>query len=97
MEMPHVKKAYEQYHAKGFEVVGLSLDSKAEAWKKAIADMKLTWVHLSDLKGWQSLAATTYSIQSIPSSLLVDPQGKVVARDLRGDQLGKKLSEIYGF
>ena len=96
-EMPNVKANYDKYHAKGFEIVGLSLDSKAEAWKKAIAELGLTWINLSDLKGWQSLAAKTYSIQSIPSSLLVDPQGKVVGRDLRGDQLGKKLSEIYGF
>ena len=96
-EMPNVKANYEKYHAKGFDIVGLSFDNKADAWKKAIADMGLTWTHLSDLKGWQSVAASTYSIQGIPASLLVDPDGKVVARDLRGDALGKKLAEIYGF
>ena len=96
-EMPNVKANYEKYHAKGFEIVGLSFDNKAEAWKKAIGDMDLKWVHLSDLKGWQSAAAKTYSIQGIPSSLLVAPDGKVIARDLRGDKLGKKLGEIYGF
>lgn len=94
-EMPNVKANYEKYHDKGFEIVGLSFDNKAEAWKKAIADMQLPWIHLSDLKGWQSVAASTYGIRGIPASLLVDPSGKIVARDLRGELLGKKLSEIY--
>lgn len=96
-EMPNVKASYEKYHAKGFEIVGLSLDNRSDAWKKAIGDMELNWVHLSDLKGWQSVAAKTYSIQGIPASLLVDPNGKIVARDLRGDKLGNKLKQIYGF
>lgn len=96
-EMPNVKANYEKYHSKGFEIVGLSFDSKDEAWKKAIKDLGLGWIHMSDLKGWQSIAAKTYGIRGIPASLLVDPSGKVVARDLRGDALGKKLSEIYGF
>ena len=96
-EMPNVKANYEKYHSKGFEIVGLSFDSKAEAWQKAIKEMGLTWVHLSDLKGWKSLAASTYGITGIPASLLVDPQGKIVARDLRDAKLGAKLAEIYGF
>ena len=57
----------------------------------------MTWTNLSDLQGWKSVAATTYEIRAIPSSLLVDPQGKIVALDLRGNQLGNKLKEIYGF
>lgn len=96
-EMPNVKENYEKYHPKGFEIVGLSFDSKDEAWKKGIADLGITWINLSDLKGWKSAAASTYGISSIPSSLLVDPEGKVVALDLRGDKLGAKLKEIYGF
>ena len=75
----------------------LSFDINAEAWQKAIKEMGLTWVHLSDLKGWKSLAASTYGITGIPASLLVDPQGKIVARDLRDAKLGAKLAEIYGF
>ena len=63
---------------------------------KAIKEKELNWTHLSDLKFWQSLAASTYGINSIPASLLVDPTGKVIARDLRGDALGKRLAEIYG-
>ena len=95
MEMPNVKANYEKYHAKGFDVVGLSFDNKADAWKKAINDMDLNWIHLSDLKGWRSIAAQTYGIQGIPASLLVNPKGIIVARDLRGEALGKKLAEIF--
>ena len=96
-EMPNVKANYAKYHSKGFEIVGLSFDSKHEAWKKAIEDMQLGWINLSDLKGWQTVAGQTYSITSIPASFLVDPQGTIVASDLRGDKLGAKLKEIYGF
>ena len=95
-EMPNVKANYEKYKAKGFNVVGLSFDRAKEPWLKAIKEKELNWVHLSDLKFWQTVAASTYGINSIPSSLLVDPTGKVIARDLRGDALGKKLAEIYG-
>ena len=95
-EMPNVKANYEKYKAKGFNVVGLSFDRAKEPWVKAIKEKELNWTHLSDLKFWQSLAASTYGINSIPASLLVDPTGKVIARDLRGDALGKKLAEIYG-
>lgn len=96
-EMPNVKANYEKYHAKGFDIVGLSFDSKDEAWKKAINDMDLKWHHLSDLKGWHSAAAQPYGISSIPASYLVDPQGNIVGYDLRAEQLGNKLKEIYGF
>lgn len=95
-EMPNVKANYDKYHSKGFNVVGLSFDRNKEAWVKAIKEKELNWVHLSDLKYWQTIAATTYGINAIPSSLLVDPTGKVIARDLRGEALGKKLAEIYG-
>lgn len=96
-EMPNVKANYEKYHSKGFEIVGLSFDNKLESWKKAIEDMQLGWINLSDLKGWQTIAGQTYGISSIPASFLVDPEGKIVAADLRGDKLGEKLKEIYGF
>ena len=96
-EMPNVKMNYEKYHGKGFNVVGLSFDRTAEAWKRAIREQGLNWVHLSDLQYWNTVAAKTYSINSIPSSLLVDPNGIIIARDLRGEALGRKLKEIYGF
>ena len=94
-EMPHVKALYEKYHSKGFEIVGVSLDNDKAAWTGAIQRMNLTWPHLSDLKGWQSEAAALYGISSIPATLLIDPQGKIVAFGLRGDQLDAKVAELY--
>ena len=96
-EMPNVKANYEKYKEKGFNVVGLSFDQDAEAWKRAIRKKELNWIHLSDLKFWQTVAAETYGIRSIPSSILCDPSGKIIAIDLRADRLSKKLKEIYGF
>lgn len=94
-EMPNVKAAYERFHPKGFDILGLSFDQKREAWTGAIAKLGLPWHHLSDLKGWQSLAAQTYGITAIPATLLFGPDGKIVASDLRGEDLVKKLEEIY--
>lgn len=96
-EMPNVKANYDKYKSKGFNVVGLSFDQNADRWKKAIRDKGLDWVHLSDLQYWQSIAGKTYGIQSIPSSILCDPSGKIIAIDLRGEALGNTLMEIYGF
>lgn len=96
-EMPNVKANYDKYHTKGFNIVGISLDRNAEAWKKGIADLKADWIHLSDLKFWQSAAARLYSIRSIPASFLVGPKGNIIAYDLRDNALGEKLKSIYGF
>lgn len=95
-EMPNVVKAYGKYHPKGLEIVGLSFDNDKDAWVKAIKDLEMPWIHLSDLKGWQTVASDTYGIKSIPASFLVDPEGIIVARDLRGEALGAKLAEIFG-
>ena len=95
-EMPNVVEAYEKYHAKGFDVVGLSFDNKKEPWVKAIADLKMPWIHLSDLKYWKTVAAEVYGVNSIPDNLLIDPQGKIVARGLRAQALHAKLKEIFG-
>lgn len=94
-EMPTVKAAYEKYHAKGFDVVGLSFDQDKAAWTNCIKSMELPWHHLSDLKGWQSAAGATYGINSIPATLLIGPDGKIVANGLRGEELEEKLAEIY--
>ena len=96
MEMPNVVAAYDKYHAKGFDVVGLSFDSKKEAWVKAIEQLKMPWIHLSDLKYWRTVASEVYSVNSIPDNLLIDPQGKIVARGLRAEGLQAKLKEIFG-
>jgi thiol-disulfide isomerase/thioredoxin len=95
-EMPNVVANYEKYHDKGFDIVGLSFDVKKEAWEMAIEYLKMPWTHLSDLKGWDSLAGQVYGIRSIPASLLIDPEGIVVARNLRGPALGQVLAEIFG-
>lgn len=95
-EMPNVVVNYEKYHAKGFEIVGVSFDQNKEPWVKAVQTMGLRWPQMSDLKGWQCAASDLYGIKSIPASVLIDPQGTIIALDLRGKALGKKLKEIYG-
>ena len=94
-ELPNVINCYEKYHAKGFEVVGLSFDSKRDAWIAAVKRLNMTWPQLSDLKGWKSVGAVVFGVQSIPSNILVDPQGRIIALDLRGSALVAKLEEIY--
>lgn len=96
-EMPNVVANYEKYHSKGFEIVGISFDTKAEAWKAAIKNLNMKWPQLSDLKGWKSAGKDVYGISSIPSSILLDKEGKIIAIDLRGEKLGEKLKELYGF
>ncbi len=94
-ELPNVKKAYEQYASKGLEIVGISLDNKAEAWKNALKNMGMTWKQLSDLKGWNCLGADLYSVHAIPATVLIDPQGKIIARNLRGEEMMAKFAEIF--
>lgn len=95
-EMPNVVENYNRYHDKGFDIVGLSFDVKKGQWKNAITQLQMPWIHLSDLKGWDSLAATVYNIRGIPANFLVDPNGKIVAADLRGEALGEALRSIFG-
>ena len=95
-EMPNVLEAYNKYHAKGFEVVGVSFDDKKAAWVKAIGQLKMPWLQISDLKGWDCAAAPVYKIDAIPDNLLIDPQGKIVDRALRGKSLQNKLLNIFG-
>lgn len=96
-EMPNVRANYEKYHPQGFEIVGVSFDNSETAWKGAIERLGLNWIHISDLKGWKSAGSSTYNIRSIPSSVLVNPEGIVIAIDLRKEALGNKLKEIYGY
>ncbi|MBF0951717.1 MAG: TlpA family protein disulfide reductase, partial [Alloprevotella tannerae] len=94
-EMPNVKALYDKYHAQGFDVVGVSFDSDKTAWQTAVKKMELAWAQISDLKGWRSKAASVYGINSIPSTLLIDPQGKIIATDLHGEELETQLNTIY--
>ncbi|GEP97663.1 TlpA disulfide reductase family protein [Chitinophaga cymbidii] len=94
---PNLVKAFSAYKDKGFTILGVSLDmpgAKAR-WMKAIHDDGLTWTHVSDLKGWQNEVAKVYGIKAVPTNFLLDPNGKIVAKDLHGDQLQKTLSEIF--
>ena len=93
-EMPNVVAAYKEYNKKGFGIVGVSLDSDAEAWKKAIESMGMTWNHMSDVKGWQCEGAALYGVNSIPATVLVAQDGTIIARNLRGEAIKEKLAEL---
>ncbi len=95
-ENPNVLQAYNKYKDKNFTVIGVSLDDNGDKWKKAIKEDNMPWSQLSDLKGWKNEVSTYYGIQGIPSSLLVDPQGRIIAKNLRGEALNKKLAELFG-
>ena len=96
-ENPNLLRVYEQYKSKGFEVLGVSLDKAADKakWLKAIADDKLTWKQVADLKGWENAAAAQYDVKAIPMNFLIDPSGKIIAKDLRGPALEAKVKEIF--
>ena len=93
-ENPNVVRLYEQYKDKNFEIYGVSLDRDKDAWIKAIKDDNLTWVHGSDLKYWSSDVAVQYGVNGIPATYLLDQEGRVVAKNLRGAALEKKLEEL---
>ncbi|MFV0468950.1 MAG: redoxin domain-containing protein [Dysgonomonas sp.] len=93
-EMPNVVAAYAKFKDKGFEIVGISLDKDKSAWEAATKRLSMAWPQMSDLKGWESEGAALYGIKSIPTTLLLDKDGKIIAKNLRGDELGLKLSEI---
>lgn len=90
-ELPNVVKAYERFHDKGLEIVGVSLDKDKASWLAAIEQTGQKWPQMSDLKGWECAGAQIYGIQSIPANVLIDDHGKIVARDLRGDALLKEI------
>ena len=96
-ENPNVVAAFNKYNTKGFTVLGVSLDqpNAKDKWLKAIHDDKLTWTHVSDLKYWKNDVAVQYGIQAIPQNYLIDPQGKIIGKNLRGEALNKKLEEIF--
>lgn len=95
-ESANMVRLYKKYKDKGFEIFGVSLDNDAEAWKKAIMTDELTWTHVSDLKNWESKVVPLYNIQSIPQTYLLDKNGVIVAKNLMGEALDKKIAELIG-
>ncbi len=93
-ENPNLLKTYKKYHKKGFDVLGVSLDNKKGDWEKAIQKDGLIWTEVSGLKGWQDDVAKLYGVRSIPSNFLLDKEGKIIKKNLRGDALKKKLAEL---
>ena len=96
-ENPNVVAAFGKYNTKGFTVLGVSLDqpSGKQKWMDAIHKDNLTWTHVSDLKFWKNEVAQLYGVESIPQNFLIDPTGKIIAKDLRGDVLNNKLAELF--
>jgi len=93
-ENPNVVKAFQQFKDKNFTILGVSLDETKEAWMKAIVQDQLKWTQVSDLKHWESSVVGLYGIQGIPYNVLLDPDGKVIAENLTGSSLERKLSEV---
>jgi thiol-disulfide isomerase/thioredoxin len=95
-ENPNVVKAYNKFSPKNFTVFGVSLDKEKEPWLKAIRSDKLDWTQVSDLQYWSNSAAVLYHVQGIPQNFLIDPNGKIIGRNLRGEELEAKLCELLG-
>lgn len=95
-DLPHLKEAYSRYHNAGFEVISISLDDKKEAWLKAIAEEKMPWLQVSDLKAFNGELSKRYNFNGIPTCVLIGPDGKIVTRNMRGSWMDKKLIELYG-
>lgn len=95
-ENPYILESYEKYHDMGFDVLAVSLDESRDAWLEAIEEDDVPWIHVSDLKGFDSEAARLYGINGIPSNYLLNEKGEIIAAQLRGEQLKDKLSELLG-
>lgn len=95
-ENPNIVKAYNEFKNRGFDIFAVSLDQSRDDWVKAIADDKLTWTHVSDLKFWNSDAAQLYAVSSIPANFLLDETGTIIAHNLRGNDLRNKINEVLG-
>ncbi|WP_224482833.1 TlpA disulfide reductase family protein [Robertkochia aurantiaca] len=95
-ENPNLVALYKEYHDKGLNVVGVSLDRTKEAWEKAIEEDQLPWNHVSNLQFWQDPIARLYNITSIPATFILDEEGRIIAKDLRGEALNAKIEELLG-
>ena len=94
-ENPNLVALYNKYHERGFDIIGVSFDSKRDRWLGAIQDDSLTWTHVSDLQGWENKAGKLYGVRSIPSNVLLDTTGVIIAKNLRGEDLKVKLDELF--
>ncbi len=95
-ENPKVRSLYEDFHEKGFDILGVSLDNNKDKWLQAIDEDGLKWKQVSDLKKWDAAPAKLYAVRSIPHTVLIDPEGKIIAVKLRGNELRVKLQELLG-
>jgi peroxiredoxin len=96
LENPNLLRAYDTYHNRGFQIYQVSLDKTKEAWMKGIQDDKLQkWIHVSDVRYWNSVVVPLYKIESIPTNYLLDKEGRIIASNLRGDALQRKLAELF--
>ena len=93
-ENPNVVKAYQEFHSKGFDILGVSLDEKKDKWIDAIKKDNLNWQQVSDLLGWKNSVAQLYGVEGIPMNFLIDKDGKIIGKGLRGEDLEKKLNEV---
>ena len=94
-ENPNVVKAYNKYKDQNFEIVGVSLDASKKQWENAVEKDGLPWIHVSDLKYWKNEVAVQYDINSVPANLLIDPDGIIIAKNLRGEALTERLSQLF--
>ena len=95
-EVPHLKQTYDKFHKKGFEIYGVSFDRDRDKWLAAVKDNGMDWIHVSELQQFDNRAAKDYAVQGIPSNFLIDAQGVIVAKNLRGEDLYKKVEELLG-
>ncbi len=93
-ELPYLIDAYNKYHAKGFEIYGVSLDENKSSWESTVKSQQMDWIQVSTLEGWECPAAQQYGIRSIPANLLIDPEGTIIAKNLRGEELVKTLAGL---
>ncbi len=94
-ELPYMKAAYDRYHDRGFEIYGVSYDDNGDTWRAMIADEGMNWVHVSALRGWDCPTQPLYGVNAIPRNYLIDSRGNIVAKNLRGEDLARKLAELF--
>ena len=93
-EVPYLKQTYDEFHKKGFEIFGYSYDNNRDSWLNAVKENQMSWIHVSSLDGFENQSAKDYAIQGIPANFLIDHEGKIVAKNLRGEELYNKIAEL---